>query len=227
MKESTAEKKFPDREGASRLTPLPHSDRKELISSLKNDPFLKELQDIGAEFFEYFSFKPNLGRIWITLFYSITPLSQRELMQILELSAGTVSQTLNELANYDMIIPFRAENRRELLYRCEYNLAKIASSILAKREKQILAQTVEKVEDLKIRMTLAFRDSELENMRIQGLEEIAAICNLALAIMTLFDVFSRHSYHAVKLGVQALTQLKMADLSKWLSLFKEKEFEKK
>ncbi len=229
MRESTAEKKLNEKKRDSKAfdsaegttlkeaSEIPTAERSELLRSLKEDPFLSELQEVCAEFFDCFNFKPNLGRLWITLFYSITPLSQRELMQLLDLSAGTVSQSLSELSKFGMIIPIRSENRRETLYKSEHNLAKIASSILGKREKQIIAQTIRKVEKIKVQMAVSVENSELSNLRLQGLEELLAICNLAQAVMTLFDVFSRHSYHAVKLGIRALSKLKVTDIPKWLS----------
>ncbi len=189
----------------------------EAAASLREDAYLLELLDIFAEFFEGFGFKPNLGRIWTTLFYSVEPLSQKELSRTLSLSAGMVSQGLHELMRFGMVRQVQQDDRRESLYQSERNLTKIVASILGKREARIVDRLIERVEALKQRLAVSKKTADFVTSRIEGLDQVLAIAALAKAIIHLVETFSHYSYHAVSLGTRALTRLKVPQLPKFLS----------
>ncbi len=191
--------------------------RPEVGSQLRDDPYLQELLGIFAEFFEGFGFKPNLGRIWTVLFYSVEPLSQKQLMRTLGLSAGMVSQGLHELTRFGMVRAKSAKQRRETLYETERNLTKIVASILGKRESQIVARLMQRVDHLKQRLAVSQKNAEFVTSRIDGLDQVLVICALAQAIIHLVETFSHYSYHAVSLGTRALAKLKVPQLPKFLN----------
>ena len=94
----------------------------------------RALVDQLALFFERFGFRRNLGRIWATLFLSATPLSQQQLSDYLELSAGLVSSGLKELDHFEMIATVTQAGQRRAFYRAEARLLRIVAAILSKRE---------------------------------------------------------------------------------------------
>ncbi len=195
---------------------LSESSLEEDAEPLVHDPFLSSLQGASADFFEAFGFKANLGRIWMTLFYSLQPLTQRELIRILQLSAGMVSQGLNELIRLGVVHTLPKKHNRETQYDAERNLAKAASLILGQRESQTIARLLERIESIQFEMTIQSSQSPALEKRLQRLEELIAILQLAQAIVALFGTFSRYSYHAMRLGVRALKHLRMIDLPQWL-----------
>lgn len=186
------------------------------IQPLLDDSFLPPLQDASADFFEAFGFKANLGRIWVTLFYSLQPLTQRELIKILQLSTGMVSQGLNTLIRLGVVHALQEKHGREIQYAAERNLAKAASLILGQREAQTISRLLERVEAIQFDMTVQSSHSPDTDKRLQSLEELIAILQLAQSIVALFGTFSRYSYHAMRLGVRALKHLRVIDLPQWL-----------
>lgn len=97
----------------------------------------EDVQDMVEQlalFFERFGFRPNLGRIWATLYLSDRPLCQQELCERLELSAGLVSTSLRELVHWEMIRPVLVAGERRTCYRTEDQLLRIVTAILFKRE---------------------------------------------------------------------------------------------
>lgn len=188
-----------------------------LCNELRDDPFLAELQTLFADFFEGFGFKANLGRIWAVLFYTTEPLSQKELMTVLGLSSGMISQGVNELSRYGMVSPVQDANinRRENRYHSERNLTRIVSSILGKREEQIIDQLSEGILSLKARMAVSQLESQTMNLRLQQLEQVLTICRLAKSIIEMVEMFSHYSYHVVQLGTKALGRLRIPELPKW------------
>lgn len=178
---------------------------------------MTELVESFVVFFEGFGFKANLGRLWTVLFYSVEPLSQRELMQILGCSSGMVSQGLNELNRLGMVNSMRLEDRRETFYQTERNLTKAASEILGQRERLIVEELIDQVEQIRLRLAASESAAkELLHARLQGLEEVLVLLNLSKAVLTVFEAFSQYSYHAIKLGSQALSHLRLTELLKWL-----------
>jgi len=183
---------------------------------LAKDPFLQSLEEIFADFFEGFGFKANVGRIWTVLFYSPEPLTQKELVQIVGLSTGMVSQSLNELIKYEMVHAIQIPNRREQKYDSEKNLIKVASSILQRREKKVIARLRERIEELKEQLSISKREPDWVRARIHAFEEVLALCELAEGVIGLIGRFSRYSYHAIAVGVQAMRRLKISELPRIL-----------
>ena len=175
---------------------------------------------IFAEFFDGFGFKPNLGKLWATLFYQGEPMSQRELSQMLGLSSGLVSQGLAELARFGMVGIEPEQRGRETLYRCEGNLLKIVSSILKQREEQIIERLEWRIRALQSKLAIQTDLQPHEQERLERFEEILVICQLASAMIGLVEMFSRYSYHAVSLGARALSHLRVAQLPDLLGLSK-------
>ncbi|MCK6509057.1 hypothetical protein L6R29_03680 [Myxococcota bacterium] len=185
-----------------------------------NDSPREELMAIFAEFFDGFGFKPNLGRIWAALFYNEAPMSQREICAELGLSSGLVSQGLAELMRFGMVDTEPAQRGRETLYHSETSLLKIVSSILKQREEQIIQRLEERIRALQSRLAIQTDLPQQDKKRLERLEEILVICQLASSIIGLVEMFSRYSYHAVALGARALTHLRVAQLPDLLGLTK-------
>ena len=185
------------------------------IDALKEDPFSLELQEICSKIFETFHFKPNIGRIWAMLFYCTRPLSQRELMYLLGFSSGFISQGLGNLARFGMIKSQETPNSREIHYYVEDNLTKILFNILSKREQLFLDQLMEQVENLKFRLAVTQTNSPHAKIRLEGLEQILAIGQLANSLILFIESLSNYSYHTVLLGAKVLSKLNIKTLSNW------------
>ncbi len=169
------------------------------IEILKDDPFAQKFQEICADIFKAFHFKPNIGRIWAILFYSTEPLSQRELMMLLGFSAGFISQGLKELNHFGMIIPQENRHSREMRYSAENNFTKILSNILEKREKNLLTDLMERVEELKAHLSIAQPDSPQRKVRLDGLEQILILGNLGSSVISFVNLLSDSPRQTVNL----------------------------
>lgn len=196
--------------------PPPSQDPVSYCRELRADPFLLELQSLFAEFFEGVGFKANLGRIWAVLLYTTQPLSQKEMMTILGLSSGMISQGVNELSRLGMVECEQDATRgRENRYSAERNLTKALSSVLTRREEVIVDRLSERVLSLKARMAVSQQESSSMNLRLQQLEQVLTLCRLAKSIIEMIEMFSHYSYHVVQMGSRALARLKIPELPKW------------
>ncbi|MEM1007861.1 MAG: hypothetical protein AAGJ35_02550 [Myxococcota bacterium] len=177
-----------------------------------------EATDIFASFFSGFGFRPNLGRIWGILFFAQRPMTQREIAEGLQLSIGLVSRGLSELHQFCMVHTLEQTRGREALYVHEHNLLQIVASILRRREKQIIVQLEDKVHILQSQLAVLPSSEQVHQKRLEGLEQILVICQLATSIIQLVEMFSKYSHHAVSLGAKALRKLQVSQLPQLLGL---------
>lgn len=91
------------------------------------------VEQLGS-FFDRFGFKRNIGRIWAILYLSPGPLTQREIGELLDVSAGLVSASLKELEHWNAIRQVSIRGERTTQYEAEEKLLRIVASILVKRE---------------------------------------------------------------------------------------------
>ncbi|MBK06530.1 MAG: hypothetical protein CL920_16795 [Deltaproteobacteria bacterium] len=185
------------------------------LDELEHSLLLEKTQQAFAEVFEAFGFKANHGRIWGVLFACTTPLSQRELMRLSGLSSGLISQSLAELGRYGMVKPLEVEDRRELLYQLEDNMAKVVSSILSRREERVISRLIERMKEIKLELAINERDSSRTRERLRRIEQILALGHLARSIFQLIGKLSHYSYQTVKLGAGVLSRLHVPELPKW------------
>jgi DNA-binding transcriptional regulator GbsR (MarR family) len=125
-------------------------------------------------------FKRNMGRVWTLLYLTNEPLTAFVLRERLQLSAGAISMTLNELARWGVVHKVWRQGDRHDYYEAESSLWKMISRVLRERELSEVDHTIEALEDALA--TLKRRNdrnsearSETQRERIEQLLELARL----------------------------------------------------
>lgn len=92
------------------------------------------LSDAVGRLMEFWGFKRHMGRIWAVLYLSDEPLGATELRDKLQLSAGSVSMSLNELLRWGVVKKVWIHGQRRDFFVAEGNLWKMISRVFRERE---------------------------------------------------------------------------------------------
>jgi DNA-binding transcriptional regulator GbsR (MarR family) len=124
-------------------------------------------------------FKRNMGRVWTLLYLSNEPLTAFVLRERLQLSAGAISMTLNELARWGVVHKVWRQGDRHDYYEAESSLWKMISRVLRERELSEVDHTIEALEDalasLSRRAGAEANRSQTQRLRIEQLLELARL----------------------------------------------------
>jgi DNA-binding transcriptional regulator GbsR (MarR family) len=124
-------------------------------------------------------FKRNMGRVWTLLYLSNEPLTAFVLRERLQLSAGAISMTLNELARWGVVHKVWRQGDRHDYYEAESSLWKMISRVLRERELSEVDHTIEALEDaiasLSRRTGADAPRSQTQRLRIEQLVELARL----------------------------------------------------
>lgn len=127
-------------------------------------------------------FKRNMGRVWTLLYLSNEPLTAFVLRERLQLSAGAISMTLNELARWGVVHKVWRQGDRHDYYEAESSLWKMISRVLRERELSEVDHTIEALEDALAslqrrpdRAQAAAARNETQRQRIEQLLELARL----------------------------------------------------
>jgi DNA-binding transcriptional regulator GbsR (MarR family) len=124
-------------------------------------------------------FKRNMGRVWTLLYLSNEPLTAFVLRERLQLSAGAISMTLNELARWGVVHKVWRQGDRHDYYEAESSLWKMISRVLRERELSEVDHTIEALEDavasLARRTGADASRSQTQRLRIEQLLELARL----------------------------------------------------
>jgi DNA-binding transcriptional regulator GbsR (MarR family) len=125
-----------------------------------------------------------MGRIWAVLYLSPQPLTAQDLRDLLHLSSGAVSMTLNELQRWGVVRKVWVQGDRRDHFAAEVQLWKMISRVLSERERAEILVAIEACEealrtlDGRLRATTDPRErarAELQIERIRGLLELARL----------------------------------------------------
>lgn len=101
-------------------------------------PEIKKLAGQVGEFIEYWGFKSVQGRLWCYLWLSREPLSSIDFAQLLEISPALVTQSLQVLLKYELILPVDKGVNGILRFRANANVASVIAGVLEAREAVLL-----------------------------------------------------------------------------------------
>jgi len=161
-------------------------------------------------FFKTFGFKRVHGRVWGLLVLSEGPLSSKEISGQLELSQGTTSTTLNELAEWGAIASRFDSSRRCHLHSPVGNALSIVATVFRRRE-QVVFQQFRQTADRAL--TFVKERHGERDPRVLTLSSILTTCDIAEALMQLVfsavqnamsdseSVLSRAIHAAFRVGV--------------------------
>ena len=105
------------------------------------------ISDSIGRLIEFWGFKRNMGRLWSILYLSGRPQSAPEIQDKLQLSAGAVSMTLNELLRWGVVKKVRVPGERRDHYDAEGNFWKMISRVFNERERVEVLDAIDIMED--------------------------------------------------------------------------------
>jgi DNA-binding transcriptional regulator GbsR (MarR family) len=105
------------------------------------------ISDSVGRLIEFWGFKRNMGRLWSILYFSDRPQSAPELQEKLQLSAGAVSMTLNELLRWGVVKKVWIQGERRDHYTAEGNFWKMISRVFQERERVEVLDAIDIMED--------------------------------------------------------------------------------
>src|SRR5882757_2682516 len=74
------------------------------------------VSDSIGRLMELWGFKRNMGRVWTVLYLASEPSSAKHLRDLLQLSSGAVSMTLNELSRWGVVRKIWVQGDRRDFY---------------------------------------------------------------------------------------------------------------
>lgn len=131
-------------------------------------------------------FKRNMGRVWTLLYLSDEPLTANALRERLQLSAGAISMTLNELARWGVVRKMFRQGDRHDYYEAESSLWKMISRVLRERERAEVVLAIEAFEDALAALNRRNEDPQLPRIRVQS-ERIQQLLELARLGRSMLD----------------------------------------
>jgi len=105
------------------------------------------ISDSIGRLIEFWGFKRNMGRLWAILYLSDRPHSAPDIQQKLQLSAGAVSMTLNELLRWGVVKKVWIQGERRDHYTAEGNFWKMISRVFNERERAEVLDAIDIMED--------------------------------------------------------------------------------
>ena len=104
----------------------------------KKNPELLGLAHLVGEFIEYWGFKAVQGRMWCYLYLTHQPLSSIQLAQVLKISPALVTQSVQTLLRYRVVIEAEKGKNGVLRFQANPNVAEAIAGVLAGREAVLL-----------------------------------------------------------------------------------------
>ncbi len=100
-----------------------------------------------GELMEFWNFKPSMGRIWAILYLSAESLDAEQIEARTGLSAGMVSNSVNELVQWGVIrrVPSPGERRRQ--FAAETDIWACIARVFRQRELRLVTRTVSHLEE--------------------------------------------------------------------------------
>ncbi len=112
---------------------------------IRKDPGLRQLAEGVGRFIEHWGFKSVQGRLWLYLYVSEEPLSSIELAQVLEVSPALVTQSVQILLRYKVILPAAKGPNGVLRYAANPDAAEGIRRVLRQRESVLLGKVGEAI----------------------------------------------------------------------------------
>lgn len=146
-------------------------------------PSERLLSDAVGRLMEFWGFKRHMGRIWAVLYLSDEPLGANELRDKLQLSAGSVSMSLNELLRWGVVKKVWIHGQRRDFFVAEGNLWKMISRVFRERELVEVLEAIAAMESalkslddkLSVRDPAVRLRAETQKARIEKLLDLARL----------------------------------------------------
>lgn len=103
-------------------------------------PELRAFADLVGEFIQYWGFKSVQGRMWCYLYLTGEPLDSRQLAQLLRVSPALVTQSVQVLLKYRVILEAPKGPNGVLRFVANPNVSEAVATVLETRELKLMNQ---------------------------------------------------------------------------------------
>jgi DNA-binding transcriptional regulator GbsR (MarR family) len=104
--------------------------------------------DTLGELMRFWNFTPSMGRIWAVLYLSPEPLDAEQIEARASLSAGNVSQTLQELVHWGVVTRVAAPvGSKRRLFAAETDILALVARVFRDRELRLVERSVAQLEE--------------------------------------------------------------------------------
>jgi DNA-binding transcriptional regulator GbsR (MarR family) len=148
----------------------------------KQKPELKAFSELVGAFIEYWGFKSVQGRMWCYLYLIQEPLNSRQLAQLLQISPALVTQSIQVLLEYRVIIEAEKGANGVLRFQANPNVAEAISAVLSGRELALM----KKIESAQKRLDSAEKKNspdkilKVDHSRLKQLGQWVSLAKLFL-----------------------------------------------
>ena len=138
---------------------------------------------------EFWGFTRTMGRVFGALFLSPRPITQRDIVETLGVSAANVSMSINGLIRWGAVHKVHEKGSRKLHYVAEPEIRKIIRNVLGGRERLELSEAVETFSEAVAMVNEGTRsrhvspDERFLRERIEHLESAVRISNNLLELL--------------------------------------------
>jgi len=142
-----------------------------------------ELANSVGSFIEYWGFKAIDGRVWSLIFLSEEPISTPEIVSTLGVSKGLVSIAINELIEYELIIPKNKVKHGAQTYIANENVVNAIQSILKNRELKKIKETEHCLKSLINLSTHELSQLNISNQKLKKLSQLTKLNKKILQVI--------------------------------------------
>jgi DNA-binding transcriptional regulator GbsR (MarR family) len=151
------------------------------------------ISDSIGRLIEFWGFKRNMGRLWSILYLSDRPHSAQDIQEKLQLSAGAVSMTLNELLRWGVVKKVWIQGERRDHYTAEGNFWKMISRVFQERERVEVLDAIDIMEDAIDFLKQKAADPESKARAEFQQERVRELLDLARFGKTLLDTLIKEA----------------------------------
>ncbi len=146
------------------------------------NPELAALADLVGEFIEYWGFKAVQGRMWCYLYLLARPLSSKELAQLVRISPALVTQSIQVLSEYQLIVQASKGPNGVLRFEANPDVAAGIRRVLASREMRLFGRIATAAETLKGKRSSAPASVQADETRVALVTEWVSVAQLGLGM---------------------------------------------
>ncbi len=104
------------------------------------------VSDTIGELMGFWNFKPSMGKVWTVLYLSRSPLCAEEIVAATDLSAGSVSMTIQELLQWGVIRRAEEPIDRKRRFEAETDILALVTRVFRERELRLIEDVVRRLE---------------------------------------------------------------------------------
>ena len=140
--------------------------------------------DAIGDVIEHWGFRKALGRVWTVLYLSGEVLPAADLVERLQMSAGSVSTTLTELQRWAVVRRVGRPGERREFFEAETDFWKMISKVVAERERFIARSVRDRLE--RAAALLARGRDAGSRARLERVERLLAFTDVAEKVIDTF-----------------------------------------